>query len=292
MQRITFVNAYGEQLIFGREPPLLLRTVSGLSRPDAIVVKAQAVYQSGEQFVRIQLPGRTVQIGFDLLPMQSREAMYQERMRIERVLASSRCVRDGAIGTLIYENDAGAFVTGAVPDGTCTYGKRFLNGMAGNSLTLYCPDAFLQDRDEQTAQMRMGTGGMTLPTALPIKLGARKFLSTLVNAGTAPAPVTLTLYGTGEMPTVINQTTGAQIVVRRPVASGEKLVIHTDPRALRCEIVHEDGTSEDAFGYLDASIALSAFLLAPGSNDVEYVPSVASGASRLEVSWRSAYEGV
>ena len=292
MQRITYVNAYGEQLVFGAEPPLLLRTVSGLSRPDASVIKAQAAYQSGEQFVRIQVPGRVVQIGFDLPPCASRAEMYRERMRIERVLASSRCVRDGETGTLIYENDAGAWMTGAVPDGACAYGKRFLNGMAGNTLTLYCPDACLQDRNEQTAQMRMGTSGTTLPTKLPLRLGARKFRSSLVNEGTAPSPVTLTLYGTGETPTVINRTTGAKIVVSRPVASGERLEIRTDPRALACRLVHADGTSEDAFGYLDASIALSAFLLSPGLNDVEYVPSVTSSESRLEVSWRSYYEGV
>ena len=53
-----------------------------------------------------------------------------------------------------------------------------------------------------------------------------------------------------------------------------------------------DGETQDAFGYLDASVAVSAFLLSPGVNEVEYVPSVASGGSRMEISWHSRYEGV
>ena len=292
MQRITYVNAYGEQLVFGGEPPLLLRTVSGLSRPDAGVVLTQGAYQDGERFSRVQLPARFVQIGFDMPPQATREAMYEERMRMERVLSASRCARDGEIGLMIYENDAGAWIAGAVPDGTISYGRRFQNGFVGGKLTLCCPDAYLQDRREQAVQLRMGQSGLVLPAALPVRLGARCFRMELVNKGTASAPVTITLYGTGEMPTVVNHTTGARIVVSRTVAGGERLVIHTDPGALACELVRTDDTREDAFGYLDPTVALSAFLLAPGVNDVEYVPSVVSQESRMEMSWRSCYEGV
>ena len=292
MQRITYVNAYGEQLVFGGEPPLLLRTVSGLSRPDVSVIKTQGAYQAGETLSRLALPARRVQLSFDMPPMPTREAMYRERMRIERILSASRSVRGAEQGMMIYENDAGAWMACAVPEGTVSYGKRFQNGFAAGKLTLYCPDAYLMDRNEQEAQLRMGQSGMKLPTALPVRLGARKFRAELYNAGTADAPVTMTLFGTGEMPTVINHTTGARIAVSRTVADGERLVICTDPRALSCTLVRADGETQDAFGYLDASVAVSAFLLSPGVNEVEYVPSVASGGSRMEISWHSRYEGV
>ena len=289
MQRITYVNTYGERLVFGGEPPLLLRSVSGLSRPDATVVKTQGAYQDGVRFSRLQLPARVVQISFDMPPLATREAMYRERMRIERVL--SRCARDGTIGLMIYENDAGAWIAGAVPDGAVSYGKRFRNGFVNNRLTLYCPDAYLQDRIEQSAQRRMGQSGLVLPAALPVRLGARRFRLALTNEGTADAPVTMVLHGTGETPTVVNHTTGARIVVSRTVSEGEQLVICTDPRNLSCRILRADA-EEDAFGYLDPSTAVSAFLLAPGVNDVEYVPSAVSLGSRMEIRWRSCYEGV
>ena len=291
MQRITYVNTYGERLVFGGEPPLLLRSVSGLSRPDAAVVRTQGAYQDGERFSRLQLPARTVQVSFDMPPLASREAMYRERMRIERVLSAGRCAQGGAIGLMIYENDAGAWMAGAVPDGAVSYGKRFRNGFVNNRLTLYCPDAYLQDRIEQSAQMRMGQSGLVLPAALPVRLGARRFRLALTNEGTADAPVTMVLHGTGETPTVVNHTTGARIVVSRTVSEGEQLVICTDPRNLSCRILRADA-EEDAFGYLDPSAAVSAFLLAPGVNDVEYVPSAVSLGSRMEIRWRSCYEGV
>ena len=292
MQRITYVNTYGERLVFCGEPPLLLRSVSGLSRPDVTVVKTQGAYQSGERFSRLQLPARVVQISFDMPPLETREAMYRERMRIERVLSAGRCARGGAIGLMIYENDAGAWMASAVPDGAVSYGKRFQNGFLNSRLTLFCPDAYLQDRNEQNAQMRMGQNGLRLPAALPARLGARRFRVALTNEGTADAPVTMVLHGTGETPTVVNHTTGARIVVSRTVSAGEQLVIRTDPRDLSCQIIRTDGDTEDAFGYLDPSAAVSAFLLAPGVNDVEYVPSVVSLESRMEIRWRSCYEGV
>lgn len=292
MQQVTYVNAYGERLVFGGEPPLLLRSVSGFSGPDCQVVRTQGAYQAGELFSRFQLPARRVQIHFDMPPLETREAMYRERMRIERTLSAGRCARDGEIGVLIYENDAGAWVTDAVPDGAVSYGKRFRNGMADSQVSFLCPDAYLRDRSEQTAQMRMGQGGVVLPTALPLRLGSRRFRASLTNTGTADAPVVITIHGTGETPKVVNHTTGAELVVSRTVATGERLVIHTDPRALSCELVHADGSREDAFGYLDASVAVSAFVLVPGSNDVEYVPSVVSNDSRLEISWHSCFEGV
>ena len=292
MQKITYINAYGERLVFGGEPPVLLRSVTGLGRTDAAIVKAQGAYQAGEFFSRLQLPARYVQVQFDMPPQESREAMYRERMRMERILSAGRSVRNGELGTLIYENDAGAWVTRAAMDGTIAYGKRFLNGITTSKLTFYCPDAYLKEREGRSAQLRMGDGGFSLPMRFPVRLGSRRFKGTLTNDGTADAPIEITIYGTGETPAIVNHTTGARIVVSRVVANGERLVINTDPQKLTCVLHKADGSTEDAFGYLDPSIAVSAFVLAPGDNEVEYVPSVTSRQSRVEITWHSYFEGV
>lgn len=292
MQKLTYINAYGESLIFGAEPPVLLRSVSGLGRPEAKVIKTQGAYQAGEMFSRLQLPARYVQVQFDIPPLVSREAMYEQRMRIERILSASRSMRGDEIGTLVYENDAGAWLARAVPEGSISYGKRFKDGITTSKMSFYCPDAYLQARESNKASMRMGDGSFALPTTLPVRLGSRKFRTSLVNSGTADAPMTITIYGTGEMPTIVNHTTGAKIVVSRVIATGERLIISTDPQNLVCELHSADGSIEDAFGYLDPSIAVSGFLLIPGSNDVEYMPSVVSTDSRVEITWHSYFEGV
>jgi len=292
MQKLTYVNVYGESIEFGGEPPILLRSVSGFSRPDAAVVSTQGAYQAGAMLHRLQLPTRIIQLQFDILPQESREALYQLRMQMERVLANGRCLKDGKMGLLIYENDAGKWQTDAVPDGTITYGKRFRDSIAVNKLSFLCPNPYLLSDELGTVQLRMGNGGFRLPTTLPVKLGTRKFGATLVNSGTVDTPMTITIYGTGETPKVVNHTTGAQIIVSRSVATGEKLVIHTDPLTLSCELHKADGTIEDAFGYLDPSVAVSAFVLIPGANEVEYVPSIVSSGSRVDLEWRAYYEGV
>lgn len=292
MQKIIYINAYGESVVFSGEPPVLLRSVSGLSRPELEVIRNQAAYQSGAMISRIQMPVRRIQLRFDILPQASREAFYKERMRIERVLCGSRAIGSGKTGVLVYENDAGRWQTEAVPEGSITYGKRSGHASADNYTSFLCPDPYMYSGETDSAQMRMGSGNLTLPTALPIKLGSRRFTAALVNRGTANAPVTLTIYGTGETPKVINHTTGACVEVSRQIAVGEKLVISTEPKALSCMLIHPDGRSEDAFGYLNPSLAMSAFTLVPGTNDVEYVPSVVSTGSCVEISWKSCYEGV
>lgn len=292
MQKITYVNAYGERVVFSGEPPVLLRSVSGLSRPELEVVSAQAAYRAGAMISRIQLPMRRVQVRFDILPQESRDAFYAQRMQIERVLSGSRAMREGQTGVLVYENDAGKWETQAVPEGGITYGKRTGNAAADNCAAFVCPDPYLFSGEVDSVQMRMGSGNLTLPTVLPIRLGSRRFTAALVNRGTADASVTLTIYGTGEAPKVINHTTGAGIEISRQIAMGEKIIICTDPKALSCTLVRKDGSREDAFGYLNPSLAVSAFVLIPGTNEVEYVPSVVSTGSCVEMTWQSCYEGV
>ena len=292
MQKITYVNAYGEAIVFSGENPVLLRSVSGLSRPEALISSVQGAYQHGAVISRMQLPMRSVEVRFDILPQESREAFYAQRMRIERVLASSRAMREGMTGVLVYENDAGRWQADAVPEGSIAYGRRTGNAAADNRIGFICPNPYFFGSEAESVQLRMGSGGLSLPSALPLRLGSRRFDAEIVNRGTADAPVTITVFGTGEMPTVINHTTGAKITVSRQVATGEKLVICTQPNALSCTLIRKDGTKEDAFAYLDPSSAVSAFALIPGTNAVEYVPGAASTQSRGEIAWRNCYEGV
>lgn len=292
MQKLTYINLYGEALVFGRESPVILSNVTGLSRSSGKLITSQGAYQNGQTIHRAQLAAKKIVVTFNVYGCADRTAMYQQREKIERVLAYNRCVKDGKCGTLIYENDAGAWMMDAVPSTSVTYGKRFLNCMPNCKVTFTGAGAYLRSQRAKGAVMRMGAGGFSLPTALPIALGTRLFTSELRNEGTADSPVEITIYGTGEAPTIVNHTTGAQIIVNRAIEEGGRLVINTDPDALSCVLIHADETQEDAFGYLDAQTAISAFLLQPGTNNVEYMPSVPSTGSRVEIAWRAMYEGV
>lgn len=292
MQKLTYINLYGETLVFGRESPVILSNVTGLSRSSGKLITSQGAYQDGQTIHRAQLAAKKIVATFNVYGCADREGMYRQRERIERVLAYNRCVKDGRCGTLVYENDAGAWLMDAVPSTSVTYGKRFLNCMPNCKVTFTGAGAYLRAQKEKGAVLRMGAGGFSLQTMLPITLGTRLFAGELRNEGTADTPVEITIYGTGEAPKIVNHTTGAQIIVNHVIESGGRLMISTDPDALSCMLVHADGTQEDAFGYLDAQTAISAFLLQPGTNSVEYMPSVPSTGSRVEITWRDLYEGV
>lgn len=292
MQKITYINLYGETIVFGRETPIIFASVTGMSRSSGKLITSQGAYQSGQTIYRAQLAARKVTVTFNIYGVADREEMYKQRERIERVLAYHRCVKDGKCGTLIYENDAGAWMIDAVPSSSVTYGKRFLNCLPNCKVSFTASGAYLRSQQSKKAKLRMGAGGFILPTALPITLGTRLFEGELRNEGTADSPVEIVIHGTGEAPMLVNHTTGAQIVVNHAIETGARLVINTDPDALSCVIYHADGTQEDAFGYLDAQTAISAFLLQPGANNVEYIPSVPSTGSLVEITWHSMYEGV
>lgn len=292
MQKITYINLYGEAVVFGNESPLILASVSGLSRPSGKLITAQGAYQSGQTIYRAQLAARKVSVTFSIFGCGTRKELYERRAWVEHVLAYGRCVRDGKCGQLIYENDAGAWIMNAVPEGAVTYGKRFLNSMPNCKVSFTAAGAYLKTRIAKNRTLRMGSGGFTLPTTLPIRLGTRLFAGEISNDGAVDAPMMITIYGTGETPKLVNHTTGAQLIVGTPIATGSRLEINTDPDELSCALVGPDGTKTDAFGYLDPSVAVSAFLLAPGMNRIEYMPSVPSRGSRVDIAWRTAVEGV
>ena len=292
MQKVTYINLYGEVIVFGREEPIILASVSGLSRASGKLVTSQGAYQNGETIHRAQLTPKKVAVTFNIYGCKDRAAMYRQRMQIERVLAYGRCVKNGKCGTLIYENDAGAWMMDAVPSTSVTYGKRFLNVLPNCKVTFTTSGASIREQQAKKGTLRMGAGGFSLPAPLPITLGTRLFVAEMRNEGTVDAPVKITIYGTGEKPKVVNHTTGAMIIVDHEIADGARLEINTHPDELSCVLVGVDGKETDAFGYLDADTAISAFSLIPGTNEVEYLPSVPSVGSRMEMEWHSMYEGV
>ena len=65
-----------------------------------------------------------------------------------------------------------------------------------------------------------------------------------------------------------------------------------DPAALAVTLTREDGSGENAFGYLDPLSSVAAFGLRPGENDIEYVPTGDRSRSVIRVRWYDTFEGV
>ena len=114
----------------------------------------------------------------------------------------------------------------------------------------------------------------------------------VTNEGSAFAPCVVTVEGSGETPALVNRTTGAALRLTSPLPYGERLTIRTDPAALAVTLTREDGSAENAFGYLDPLSSVAAFGLRPGENDIEYVPTGDRSRSVIRVRWYDTFEGV
>lgn len=295
MQKVTYINLRGERIVFGGEKPLILAHVDGLGPTAMSTMRIQGAYQQGETITRMQHASREIEIHFSIHPQSNtREALYYARLELSAKLAAGRCIdAQGQMGQLIYENDVGTWFVHAVPEGEgATFGTRRQNRLPEGKIRFRAGSAYWLSSQNNSAVLEMGGGGFSLPFSFPIRFGQQRFAIAVHNVGGVDAPVRMTIYGTGEAPEIRNHTTGALLSVRTAVATGERLQIDTDPEQISCVLERADGSREDAFGYLDPQSALSAFVLRPGENEIEYVPSRASDASRVEMSWYTRYEGV
>lgn len=294
MQKLIYENLLGERITLGGAPPYILAGVSGLGPTETALVSTRGAYQNGATTRGATRTQRIVRARFSILGAQTRQAMYEARRAASRLLALPRCLdaTTGAMGRLIYENDAIRCWTYAVPEASDTDGRRTDNALGELSVTFRCDSPYWSALAQEARVLRMGEGGLALPFTLPFALGTRAFTATCENDGAIDAPVRIEILGCGEKPALYNETTGAAIRLERAIASGERLIIETDPDRLSVTIAHGDGTRENAFGYLDAQCAVTAFVLRPGQNTLRYVPDQSAADSVITILWRSRQEGV
>lgn len=294
MQRLIYENLLGERLVLGAEAPYVLAGVSGVGATEAELVSTRGVCQSGATLRTAARMQRRVKARISILGARTRQEMYEARRDLGRLLALQRCfdALSGAQGRLIYENDAGRYWAYAVPEAPAGDGSRFANALGEITVYFQCGSPYWNEFTKNTQVLRMGDTGFSLPFALPVRFGTTEFAAECENAGAIDAPVHIVVEGSGETPEIRNETTGTALRIDRAIASGERLVIQTDPDALDVTVEHADGTSESAFGYLDAQCAVSAFVLRPGRNVLRYVPGQTAGASRVTLTWRTRHEGV
>lgn len=258
------------------------------------VIGTRGVYQDGETTQRMLRTKRSIKAKISIFGAKTRAQMYEQRIKMQRLLALGRCfdAERGEMGRIVYENDAGRWWAYAIPETTPTDGARFKDNLRDISMNFRCDSAYLTEFERKQSVLQMGAGGFALPFSLPVRFGTAQFESICQNDGAVKAYTQISVYGSGETPTIMNSTTGAVLSISRQIATGEVLVINTDPERLNVTLVHVDGTSENAFGYLNAQHAVTGFYLKPGRNEIHYLPSMPSQSSRVVIAWQDRLEGV
>jgi len=289
-QRLTYINLTGDTIVFEGRPPYVLEKVKGLGKSKVKFNTSRGVYQHGDTTRGALLEPRNIDFSFHIQGM-SRSDLYQKREALMRLLAYERVFDGERQGRLFYENDHGRWWIPAIPEGPDP-DRRIQNWLIQSRMSFRCSDPYWRDEAIYTLALRMSDTSFRLPFRFPIRFGTRMFMGRAVNAGHSSTPVRITIYGSGETPSLVNHTTGAKITVSRPVAAGETLLINTDPEALSVVVRALDGTETPAHGYLSLETPLEGFVLRRGPNAIEYVPNQPSNLSRVELRWSSRLEGV
>lgn len=291
MQRLIYQNLLGEQAVF-HLPPYLLESVSGTQELQSDILTARGAYQHGDTTTGMLAQHREVEAAFALVA-SSRVQLYEARRRLCGVLAPQRALSpEGKQAKLFYENDLGKWWTYAVPMEGPTFGARKSNALLKGRLRFRCERPYWYAYTENRASFTYSGTGLALPASFPLMLGQRDYQQTVINYGHVSAPVRVAIVGQGEVPSLINLTTGARIELTQALPVGSTLYCNTDPAELSATVIDQDGATTSAFGMISVDRALSDFTLRPGSNELSYAPGGAQAKSSIYVRWFAPYQGV
>lgn len=265
--------------------------MKGVGMSDVKVVAAEGAYQQGESITGLRREGRTVKVTLHLLA-PSRQEMYRLRAELLGVLSPDKAFDGTRRARLLYENDFGRRWTWAVPESGLDWGQRKQNALPSLSLNFRCESPYWYGMTRQEAVFKAKKAGFTLPMKMPLGLGSKSFVCQVDSAGNAEAPAEIEITGAGEMPTLVNESTGEKIRLVQPLPEGDTLVLDTDPARLKVRIRHGDGSEENGFGYLSPESSVAEFGLRPGENLLHYVPQGDGSRSVIRVRWYDCWEGV
>jgi len=291
MQKLTYINLLHQSITFGGEPPYILEHVKGLGKPPVNISTTRGAYQHGDTPRRILMEPRFVDLTFHIRG-ENRADLYQKRVELMDLLSFERAFDGKRQGRLFYENDYGRWWLHAVPEGPDPE-KRVMDWMLSSKLSFRCANPYWNDdKSIKMLALSMSAGGFSFPFSFPIQFGDRRFSGVAFNNGQAATPLHITIFGSGEMPVLVNNSTGAQLTVSQPIPGGSRLIIDTDPETLSVVMRDANGYEAPAHGYLTLDSPLSSFVLRRGENDIEYKPNQPSAQSRVELQWSERMEGV
>ena len=290
MQKLTYINLRNEQIAF-RGAPYVLAGITGLGMADIEYETLQGVYQQGNTVAGYRRAYRPVGVTFSLWAADQTE-LYQRRQTLLGILSPDRAISGADRAQLIYENDYGRWGTPAVPDGGLEPVSRIRGVQSGLKVNFRCESPYFYAMDEKEVAFSYVPGGFELPFSFPISFGSRDYSKEAVNAGHVNAPVKIWIECKGEVPRLVNSSTGKSLALSTAVPEGYTLYVNTDPAKLEATLTDQNGIVTSAFGKLSLDTPMADFYLRPGSNTLVYESGGAGAQSVIRVQWRAAYEGV
>ena len=296
MQKLIYVppgasiDRIDECAVFSLSPPLILGTVSGVGGADTTLVQDTIPGLDGVHVYTMRTESREVSATIHVKG-GTRQGMYEKRFALIRKLSPKKDP-----GMLYYQNDYISVRIAAYPANAAEFATRIKNFNTAQ-LCFRCPSPYWEAVEEMPpSYMAYVEGGFSFPLEFApendhkIQFASRSNHCTVVNGGTVPTPVRLTILGPAKNPSVINQTTGEAISVKKVLDEGETLTIYTKPGEKRVLLTDKNQVTTSAFAYID--LQSSFFQLQPGVNELTYACENDSVLTRVIIQFRERYAGV
>ena len=246
-EKVVYKNSRGQSIELTNRLPFLLESVEGRGGVEADVQTQTAPYQDGATYIDTLLSTRGLTLNVNIMA-DNRDELNSLRQSIGTVFNPKL-----GIGTLIYSNGATEREIEVVVDGSPAFPVGDAKGrwFQRTSINLVAPNPYWQDVAVENYKLEDFVGSFKFKFRLPVKFSARGDSRVLFNKGDVPTPILVEFRGIAVNPKITNLETGEFIRVNRTIEQGYKLIIDTSFGQKRVEIVAPDGTTSNAFHYID-----------------------------------------
>lgn len=291
MQKLTYVPSGStlgadDNVTLELAAPFILGSVSGTGAAGTTMITSNMPGVDGDYLQAIRNESRIIRCTVHV-EGQTRKEMYANRFALIQRLRSSL-----ELGMLYYTNDYITLRIQALPKDSPEFTERIRNYNKAN-IDFYCPSPYWEALSPQTQRIAYTGLGFSFPIRLEpaMQFGLMTDKAEVIYSGSVPSPVQITINAPATNPIVIsNETTGERIELRRALTLGETLYIDTTRGSITVEVVHADGSVEDAFQYIDPDSDF--FALQPGKNMLRYVTWNESEPTTVSIAYRERYVGV
>lgn len=292
MQKVKFINPNGGEVEIGLSPPYIFEKISGIGAEDASLVTTDPAMLNGSAFHGLYIKDREITVTIHING-RTRAEMYENRQKLISLLSSSRS-ENGAVGRLEYSNDyLTVWIPAIVMRGPQST-ERVGNYNKSVQIIFFCPDPLFRAMNPLINKIAYMGSGFEFPIEIDsvtgVQFGSQGFETPMFNEGDSAAPLRITITGPSSLPKILNVSTGEYIAINRELYAGDVLTIDTQPGARSVKIKRSQGTTEDAFGYIDLTSTF--FLLSPGLNKIRYVTGDASTTATILLESYARYGGV
>lgn len=281
-EKLIYVNPKGESVVLG-DSSIGLSSVEGLGDVSIDVQTKGSPYIDGVIYLDSYLEPRFID-----LEVVIRGDTYDE-VRSKRANLVNTLNPKLGIGKLTYISGDTVREIPATLESVPTFpdmegrGKRWQR----SKVSFICPNPYWLSPfiEEEPAYKPL----FTFPVSAPFLIGIQRTDRDIYNDGDSELPFIIEFYGAAEVPQIHNKTTGEFIIINKPLAEGETLVVNTE----KSTVVYVNditGEKQNVFHWIDPDSTF--FKLQLGENMISCNCAQSNKSKDFNVYYQKRYAGI